>query len=153
MIKVSFDLDHTDWHGHPAETLWADPVPEISSRAFRLQNSPFFMRGISYLDIVDTTPTEGDGFFEFKRVIKRSGHSTYMLLVAEDEPRFREYWGALQALGCTYEWGSKKFSIGHRRFYSVDVPPLSDLNKVIAILERGESDGTWMYQEGYRHIK
>jgi hypothetical protein len=129
------------------------PIKCWSSRAARLQNSPFFMRGIGYLDIVDTTPTEGDGFFEFKRVIERSGHSTYMLLVDEHEPRFHKYWGALQALGCTYEWGSKKFSIGHRRFYSVDVPPLSDLNKVIEILERGESDGTWMYQEGYRHIR
>jgi hypothetical protein len=153
MVRISFDLDHTDWHGHPAETLWADPVPEISPSAFLLQNSPFFTRGLSYLDIVDTTPTEGDGFFEFKRVIKRGGHSTYMLLVEEDEPRFHKYWGALQALGCTYEWGRKKFSIGHRRFYSVDVPPLAGLNRVVAILERGESDGTWMYQEGYRHIR
>jgi hypothetical protein len=91
MVKVSLNLDHTDWHGHPAETLWAEPVPEISPNAFRLQNSPFFMRGVSYLDVVDTTPTESESFFDFKRVIKRGGHSTYMLLVAEDEPRFREY--------------------------------------------------------------
>ena len=73
MIKVWFDLDRTDWHAHPAESLWADPVLEISPTAFRLQNSPFFVRGISYLDIVDTTPTEGDGLLEFKRIIKRSG--------------------------------------------------------------------------------
>jgi hypothetical protein len=74
-----------------------------------------------------------------------------MILVKEDEPRFHPYWNALQALGCTYEWGEREFSIGHRRFYSVDVPPSADLNKVIAILERGHGDGTWMYQEGYRH--
>jgi hypothetical protein len=91
MMRVSFDLDHTDWHGHPAETLWADPVPMLGPYAFRLQNSPFFKRGIAYLDIVDTTPTEGDGLFDFKRVIRRSGHSTYMILVKEDEPRFSLY--------------------------------------------------------------
>jgi hypothetical protein len=34
MMKVAFDLDHTDWHGHPAETLWADPAPELSPDAF-----------------------------------------------------------------------------------------------------------------------
>jgi hypothetical protein len=80
MMKVAFDLDHADWHSHPAETLWADPVPEISPNAFRLRNSPFFVRGVSYLDIVDTTPTEGDALVDFKRIIKRSGHSTYMIL-------------------------------------------------------------------------
>jgi hypothetical protein len=57
----------------------------------------------------------------------------------------------LQALGCTYEWGEREFSVGYRRFYSVGVPPLAGLDRVIAILERGEGDGTWMYQEGYRH--
>jgi Domain of unknown function (DUF4265) len=151
MIKVSFDLDHTDWHGHPSETLWADPVPMLGPYAFRLHNSPFFKRGIAYRDIVDTTPTEGEQLFDFKRVIRRGGHSTYMILVSEDEPRFQQHWNDLQALGCTYEWGQKKFSIGHRRFYSVDVPPSADLDKVVAILERGEGEGTWMYQEGYRH--
>ena len=152
MIKVSFDLDHTDWHGHPAETMWADPVPEIGSSAFRLKNSPFFVTGVSYLDIVDTTPTEGDALLDFKRVIRRSGHSTYMILVKEDEFRFDEYWSGLRALGCSYEGGHIKLSIGHRKLCSVDVPPSADINRIIAILERGQNDGIWMYQEGYRHI-
>jgi hypothetical protein len=152
MIKVSFDLDHTDWHGHPAETLWADPVPAMSPTAFLLQNSPFFVRGVSYLDVVDTTPSEGDALFDFKRIIKRGGHSTYMLLVEKDEPRFEEYWSALQALGCSYEGEHIKLSIGHRQMYSVDVPPSADMNRVIAILKRGQVSSTWMYQEGYRYI-
>jgi Domain of unknown function (DUF4265) len=150
MMRVSFDLDHADWHGHPAETLWADPVPMLGPYAFRLQNSPFFKRGIAYRDIVDTTPTEGEELFNFKRVMRRGGHSTFMILVKADEPRFPQYWDALQALGCTYEWGQKEFSIGHRRFYSVDARPSADLNKVVAILERGDGDETWKYQVGYR---
>jgi len=152
MPKVSFDLDHTDWHGHPAETLWADPVPEIGPRAFRLKNSPFFTTGVSYLDIVDTTPTEGDALFDFKSIIKRSGHSTYMLLVEEEEPRFYEYWSALQAVGCSYEHGCIKLSIGHRQLYSIDVPPLANLNSIVTVLESGQRDGVWMYQQGYTHI-
>jgi creatinine amidohydrolase/Fe(II)-dependent formamide hydrolase-like protein len=93
MIKVSFDLDHADWHGHPAETLWADPVPMLGPCAFRLQNSPFFKRGVAYRDVVDATPTEGEELFDFKRVIRRSGHST-MILVNEDEPFFPRYGNA-----------------------------------------------------------
>jgi hypothetical protein len=122
MTKVSFDLDHA------------------------------FTRGISYLDIVDTTPTEGDALFDFKRIIKRGGHSTYMLLIKEDEPRFDKHWSALQASGCTYEHGRIKLSIGHRRLFSVDVPPSANLIWIIAILERGQGDDVWMYQKGYRHI-
>jgi hypothetical protein len=34
MMKVAFDLDHTDWHGHPAETLWADAMPEPAPMPF-----------------------------------------------------------------------------------------------------------------------
>lgn len=96
--------------------------------------------------------TEGDALFDFKRIIKRGGHSTYMLLIKEDEPRFDKYWSALQASGCTYEHGRIKLSIGHRRLFSVDVPPSANLIWVIAILERGQRDDVWMYQEGYRHI-
>jgi hypothetical protein len=110
------------------------------------------VRGVSYLDIVDTTPTEGDALVDFKPIIRRSGHSTYMLLAAQDELRFDEYWSALQALGCSYEGGQIKLSIGHRNVYSVDVPPSADMSRVIAILEYGQSDGVWMYQEGYRHV-
>jgi hypothetical protein len=75
-----------------------------------------------------------------------------MILVKEDEPRFEEYWSALQALRCSYEGGDIKLSIGHRKLYSVDVPPSADINRIIAILELGQHDGVWMYQEGYRHI-
>jgi hypothetical protein len=152
MTKISFDLDHTELHGHPAETLWADPVPELGPLAFRLKNSPFFVMGISYLDIVEATPTEGDALFDFKRVIRRGEHSTYMLLVEEGERRFADYWGALERQGCTYEKGGRmKLSIGHRRFYSIDVAPSADLENVLADLERGQIDGVWMYQQGYRY--
>jgi Domain of unknown function (DUF4265) len=151
MTKIAFDLDHTEWHGHPAETLWADLVPEIGANTFLLKNSPFFAMGVSYLDIVEGMPTEGSELFDFKRVIKRGGHSTYMLLVEDKQPRFHEYWNSLESLGCSYEHGGPiELPIGYRHFYSVDVPPSTNLAQVIARLEKGQADNIWMYQEGYK---
>jgi len=52
-VIVTFDLDPRDWHGRPSEGLWAEPVANATpGSALRLMNSPFFVRGVSYQDIV-----------------------------------------------------------------------------------------------------
>jgi hypothetical protein len=64
LIKVRFELDISDWHGHASETLWAAPVPESEGRHFQIRNSPFFARGISNLDVVLAKPTENHMVFD-----------------------------------------------------------------------------------------
>jgi hypothetical protein len=144
-----FELDPDDWHGTPVETMWAEAVVEDARPCFQLMNSPFNMRGISFLDFVSATPTKHDGMYNFAAVLKRGGHSTFMLLIKPDDARGKTLWDQLQGLGCSYESATERLSIGVRTLYSVDVPPTADLSKVISILERGEHDGVWMYQEGY----
>lgn len=151
MIKVIFVLDPNDWHGHATETLWAEPVPGTERKQFTLMNSPFFTTGISHLDIVDTVPTDNDHIVGFRNIVKRSGHSTYMLLVDENEHRFPGYWAMLEKMGCKYESGRIKLSTGKRMLYSVDVPDNVDLNGVLDILDRGNADKVWIYQEGCRY--
>src|SRR6185295_16568999 len=99
---LKFDLDASDWHGHGSETLWAAPVRDTEWRNFRIMNSPFFTRGISYLDTVRASPTGNRFIFDFDHVVERGGHSTYMVVVHE-EPRFGVYWSLLETIGCTYE--------------------------------------------------
>src|ERR1700682_191484 len=41
LIKVRFELDPSDWHGHASETLWASPIVESEWGNFRILNSPF----------------------------------------------------------------------------------------------------------------
>jgi hypothetical protein len=150
LVKIRFELDGEEWHGHGTETLWAMPIAGSQRRLFQLKNSPFYVRGISHLDIVRATPTEGSrGMFDFVEVIERGGHSTYMLLIPPDDPRRGAYWNLLQGLGCSYEGAELGFSFGKRLLYSVDVPPTTDLNEVREVLDKGESDGVWMYQDGY----
>jgi len=46
LVKIRFDLDALDWHGHGSETLWAEPLAERGADVFVVRNSPFFTRGL-----------------------------------------------------------------------------------------------------------
>jgi hypothetical protein len=55
---------------------------------------------------------------------------------------FQRAWRPLQNLGCTYE-------VGDRRLFAVDVPQDADIHHVYALLETGEADGIWDFEEGH----
>jgi hypothetical protein len=145
LVKVRFNLDSSDWHGHGGETLWAAPVPE--TQCFQLLNSPFFTRGINHLDTVNATASESN-VFDFNGIEKRGGHSTFMVLVVPAEKRFDAYWNLLERLECSYESAILKLSVGERRLFSVDVPRAADLDEVCKMLEKGSNDGVWIFQIG-----
>lgn len=148
--KMLIKLDPGDWHGHPIERVWIEPVSdEGKTPIFRVQSSPFFAKGLSYGDLVQARQSSERSDLEFERVISSGGHSTYMLLVNPDESRFEQYWAPLNRLGASYEQGAHlQTSMGMRIFYSVDVPTTSDLPTVYKLLEAGENDGVWLFQEG-----
>jgi hypothetical protein len=151
-VKVLFELDSGDWHGHGSEMLWAVPIAESEWNKFRISNSPFFTRGVSYLDVVNAAPLEDGLVFRFESVSERGGHSTYMLIMEAHKSRIDAYWNMLESMGCSYESANVDLKFGRRLLYSVDVPPSSDLNDVYEIFERGERDKVWLFQEGYAHI-
>jgi hypothetical protein len=74
----------------------------------------------------------------------RGGHSTFRLIVDEKqagspfEERFRE----LEELGCGYEGSSATF-------VAVDVPPGASAVRVYELLEAGEADGIWRFEEAH----
>ena len=72
-----------------------------------------------------------------------------MLLVEPDHPEFKVRWNALKDRGCSYESATISMNIGWRVLYSVDVPPSADVHEVYRLLERGELDDVWDFQEGY----
>jgi uncharacterized protein DUF4265 len=149
MVKIAFELDADDWHGVPVETLWGEPIIESGREAFLISNSPFYVRGISFLDTVRATSSGYNGFYHFAEVLQRGGHSTVMILAKPDDARFSSHWSRLERIGCSYESSTEKLSIGVRKLYSVDVPPSASLAEVLQLLERGEADGVWMYQHGH----
>ncbi len=129
--KICFD------HEGGVERLWAE---EVGDRQFRLLNSPFFAYGLSLDDVVLGGKIDESGARPFVRVLRRSGRSTYRILV-DDQDRFEEYWQPLGAKGCTYESSGK--------LVAVDVPASSDIYSVYSLLEAGEADSVWEFEEGH----
>jgi len=113
--------------------------------SYLLDNSPFYAFGISFEDLFSAVPQEGE--LVFSKVISRGGHSTYRikLSVGRDHAFFLKHWSGLEKLGCTYEGSSA--SLG--RLYSIDIPPGVDVFEVYRLLEQGEQNNIWNFEEAH----
>ncbi|SCZ58427.1 protein of unknown function [Epibacterium ulvae] len=109
-----------------------------------MENSLFFAKGVSFEDIVETQLIDGRN--TFVKTITRSGHSTYRIVtVANCIPEaFERFWRPLQNAGCLFESGDFGFVL-----YSVDVPANADISLVYALLEEGERNGIWDFEEAH----
>ncbi len=72
------------------------------------------------------------------------GHSTYRLILRQgcDQQRFEAVWKPLEAVGCTYEGASPTY-------FTVEVPPTADIYEVYRLLEAGEVNGVWGFEEAH----
>lgn len=138
--KVKLFIRLPEGMPHVTESVWAEyKTPE----SLALLNSPFYAKGMSYLDEVRFT--KRDGFPYFTEVLRRGGHSTYRILQQTEiqKKSFEQYWKFLQDIGCTYESETG----ADRVLYSVDVPPGADIKQAYNYLEKGEKDGVWFFEE------
>jgi hypothetical protein len=145
-VKVHFDLVR-DEGGYPpvsSEMIWAIPFGE--SR-FCLDNIPFFVYGVSCFDIV-LARQEASGQLKYDRLIEPSGHSTIRVIVYDQpaDPRpLNERVSVLRKnfreLGCASELSHMPSLI------SIDIPPEVALVKAKFILDNGEKQGLWGYEE------
>ena len=116
--------------GEQVETLWAE---QVGPTTFRLDNAPFFAYGVSADDIVEGSPTEFEGMFEFRNVVRRSGAATLRLAFLEpgEVDHRDEILATLLQQGCAYEGMNPKY-------IAVTVPPGVSLNVVTEFLsDRG----------------
>ena len=141
MEKILFRLPEDDWHGYSVESLWGT---RLGPNCYRIENSPFFAKGVSVKDQVETVFEEGA--LIYKRTLAASGRSTYRILVLDNaqEGEFHRFWGPIEQAGCTYEQGDFGYSL-----YSVDVPVKADTTRVFALLEKGKRYGVWDFEEGH----
>jgi hypothetical protein len=103
------------------ETLWAT---DLGDGTYRLENTPWYAYGVSWLDIVEAKP-EQDGLLKFSRVVSKSGNRT--VRIRADEPFTTEWLNRLVALGASFEG-----AIGS--YIGVNIPPETDLNVVTSFL-------------------
>lgn len=80
-VKVWFKLEDA-WHDSATESLWAS---NLGDGLYRLENSPFYAFGVSFLDTV--TAIERYGRLWFDKVVLRGGHSTYRIIKATKDGR------------------------------------------------------------------
>lgn len=90
--KIRFNLNPEDWHGAPAELLWAEPIGPKGSRVFRLMNSPYYARGVSYLDIVRAEEAPDGLGLDYAGTVESSGHSTVWLQAPQNSAEFARHW-------------------------------------------------------------
>jgi hypothetical protein len=139
-FKMTIPLGADAWHGFGTEVVW---IEGSLDGTLRLRNTPFFAKGLSYLDVVDVKIEDDELLFYDVR--QRGGHSTYRLILedAATEAQFSERWKALAAHGCTYE------SFADLRLYAVDVPSVEAVKAVYQLLQAGEREGIWDFEEGH----
>lgn len=139
-IKIVFDLDRGETP-YGTESVWAE---RISENRFRILNSPFFAFGISYEDEIEAEPY--GKVFKFVRVVRRSGRSTYRIILQDQETidgaEFRKRWDPFRKVGCTFESANP-------RYITVDIPRSANVGELYGLLEQGEEHGIWVFEEGY----
>ena len=140
-VKIRFPLNEEDWEGLDAENLWAEP---ISDGAFKIDNVPFYVYGVSNEDVVSARLIEGR--LQFQSVLTRGGHSTYRVWLQDPEgyegTGWKELWPYFAELGCSFERAKQ-------RWMAIDVPKASNVDAVYALLAEGEADGVWEFSEGH----
>ena len=104
------------------ETPWAEPVGDY----FRLDNLPWYAYGVSDDDIVEATPADTDGVFDFVQVHTPSGNRLVRIIF--DRPdESQPVLDHLKAMGCHYEGANENY-------IAVSIPPEVDLASVTSFL-------------------
>jgi hypothetical protein len=139
LVKIIFDLEPDAWHGSSTEALWAEKLEHAS---YRIVNTPFYVKGVSFGDVVKVKTTE-HGLLYCETTI-RGGHSTYRIIVVNIDC-FEKYWQALRKFGCTYEENQTL----DLPMFAVDVPPRANLDGIFQLLTDGETADVWSFEEGH----
>src|SRR5271165_4864782 len=139
-VGIMFHLDPENEQGIKTETVWAEP---IGLGRFRIANSPFYVFGVSSEDVVSAR--EIDGRLVFQDVTSKGGHSTYRVFLNNDRtiysPEFKKLWAPISELGATFENAND-------HFVAVDIPKGKDIHAIYELLEQGEVDELWSFEEG-----
>ena len=143
-VKVVFDLprEDDDWPPAGTEGLWAAPLPERGH--VRLDNIPWFARDVALGDVFRVQADDG-GVLRAVEKVAWSGACTVRLIVFRAGPLAGDLRLALDMfapLGVDGE-GVDQFGM-----VALSVPPAADLAAVKRLLDDGQADGSWEYEEG-----
>jgi hypothetical protein len=130
------EQDEDGWPPQTVETLWA---VDLGDDLYKLENTPFFARGVAYNDVVSAERSHGE--LLFKEVVRPSGHTTVRIIFRDLDVK-RETCTALEGKGGTWEGSPIETLI------SVDVPPSVRYADIRQFLDEGTRAEQWDYEEG-----
>jgi len=137
--KIFFELAVTDnWPPVSSESVWAE---SLGNDLYRLDNIPFFARGVALEDILEAKPLNEE--LVFRKVHRHAGHSTYRIIPRNVTESADTIVHELELLGCDVERYTASSLL------AVDVPPSSDVSAVYAMLKCLELDDVIGFEEGF----
>ncbi|GGF47646.1 hypothetical protein GCM10011519_22120 [Marmoricola endophyticus] len=144
MVRVRFGMEQDDsgWPPVTSEGLWAWPV---GPSQFKLDNTPWFVRGVAADDIVEAEQDD-EGVWWCTRVLEAGGRVVVRVIPRLEGPLKGDRQAVLDAfapLGVEGEGIAEPVSI-----VALDISPATAADPVKRLLERGHEDGWWHYEEG-----
>jgi Domain of unknown function (DUF4265) len=139
MYKLLFEfLEGGDWPPVTSESLW---VERIDGNRYRVENVPFFAKGVSCGDeIVAESLADRPMFLTLESVVRRSRNSTLRIIVRKGE--VADARSQFAQVGCTSELSN------FPKLFAVDIP-FEILREALALAERGFDSGHWDYEDGF----
>ena len=141
-VKVRFKLQQDDegWPPVESEGLWAEP---LGGDRFRVDNTPWFARNLAADDVVIAL-AGSDGVLWATERTEWSGRLTIRIIPFSKGPLN----GSRQAVLDTFKpLGVSGEGIEEYNMVALDVPTDADLAAVKRLVQAGEADGRWDYEE------
>lgn len=135
-----FKIGDTVWPPVSVESLWAELQ---DSGIVKILNTPFFAKGLSYLDDISVEAQQSRDMLNFVEVVRHSGHSTIraILLNSSCQSAAEAAIEAAEGLGCALETGGE--------FVAIDVPPHVRGVDVLAVLSDAADAGAIYVDVGF----
>lgn len=143
-VKIRFELRQDDGGWPPAETegVWAVPM---GGDLFRVDNIPWFVRGVAADDVVQAIPDQG-GVLWFRQVQQRSGRVVVRVIPRSDGPLAGDRQAVLDAFTGFRVSGEGMSSPVN--MVALDIGQDAPIASIKSLLAEGEADGRWYYEEG-----
>ncbi|MFF5483448.1 DUF4265 domain-containing protein [Streptomyces sp. NPDC012935] len=141
LFKVAFDLEaeHADWPPVSVERLWGEKTDVRSE--IKVVNTPFFVRGIAYGDLIRVRPDHERRELVFESFTLESGHSTIRVVFLRSGLR-ESVERRLRDAGCSWETAG-----GFENLLAVDIAPTINYGELRQWLAERVDSGDLEFQE------
>ena len=141
-VVFPLEQDPGGWPPVASERLWAF---DLGDSRYRLDNTPWFVRGISTGDTVVAHATSPEGSPVFERVVERSHNLTLRIICLRSGPLA----GNLQAvLDAFVPLGADGEGAAQWGMVALNVSPVKSYEPIFRRLEAGVRNGSWEFEEG-----